>query len=209
MCARKLSLLFVAAFVLGVSPASSSARATCLSPSPERAPWFGGGSAERWTPERAHVFLAGGYAAAATKSLVNAWWLDGWTATAGVELPVSRSWALVPRLHLSNTSGENSGDVLWARLAVDGRLSSTRGGLLSYQEAGIGMGVLDYRVTVSDADFDPRYERRSAGTPFFQVVAGLRGDPEQAPAFITEVIVVFGLGAERPGGFELVAGVEF
>ena len=172
---------------------------------PGRMP-FPFGSPEPFTIERVHTFLAGGISLLTSESLINAWLLAGWTLTGGVEVPVSSSWTLVPRLHLSGASGENSGAMHWVRLALDGRISS-RGG--SYEEAGFGLGLLDAPVSVTDATYMSHLESRWSGTPFFQIIAGLRGNPEDAPAFMTEVIGVFALGAERPSGLELLAGIEF
>ena len=97
------------------------------------------------------MYLAGGYALISAESLVNAWMLAGWNATGGVELPVASSWTLVPRVHISGASAENTGSILWARIALDGRLSTTRGGVITYYEAGPGFGVIDSPVSVTDA----------------------------------------------------------
>ena len=218
MFARQRFASVAGAFVLGQMLAASPARATRSWTDPDAprarsivAParaWFGGGS-ERWAPERPHVFLAGGYALISTESLVNAWLLPGWNATGGVELPVGKSWTLVPRVHFSGANGDNTGNILWARLALDGRLSTSRGGVITYYEAGPGFGVIDSPVSVTGADFSSHSEQRTSGTPFLQIVSGLRGDPDQAPAFMTELIFVLGLGAERPGTLEWVVGIEF
>lgn len=71
------------------------------------------------------------------------------------------------------------------------------------------MSVLDGPVSVTNPDFTSHLEQRWSGAPFFQAIGGLRGDPDQGPAFMIEFTGAFGLGVERPVALELVAGVEF
>lgn len=193
----------------GASPSPNQEAPIARTVSGPRNAWFGGGSSERWVPERRHFFLAAGYAVVTSYSLVNAFWLDGWSATAGGEFPIGQSWTLVPRFHLSSASGQYTGDIVWARLALDGRLSSSRGGLLSYHEAGLGMGVVSSPVSETDASFNSHLRQVASGTPFLQIVTGLRGNPDEVPAFMIELVIALGLGSERPGAFELAAGIEF
>lgn len=219
MASSKLSPFLAGALVLILSAASSPVRANDGSPYPEEPSQrtlhgpavsrpSGGGGSESWVPQSTHFFLAGGFGdVGVTLPLGLA--LGGWSVTAGLELPVARTWSLVPRLHASNTSGQSDGNVLWARLALDGRISSQSGGIITYREAGLGFGLLDTPIRVMDAGFESHLERRTFGQSFFQIITGLKGDPDLAPAFMIEVVLALGQGAEQPIGLELVAGIEF
>ena len=156
--------------------------------------------------EHAHGFIAGGFSLMTTSSLTNAFLLGGWNLTGGMEFPVRRSWALVPRAHIGGATGTNTGSIHLTRVALDGRIA-TRGG--SYEEAGLGIGLLDSPVSVTDSLFQSHEEQRWHGAPFVQLVAGVRGNPELAKVFMVELITSLGFGAERPGTLEIAAGVEF
>jgi len=164
---------------------------------------------QAWTPDRTRFFIGGGTGILSSKSLVNAWLLRSWNLTAGCELAGDHTWTLIPRLHLSGASGSNTGSILWARLALDGRVTRRGGGLRTYQEGGIGISVLDSPVSVTDASFQAHEEQRTSGAPFVQLVSGFGGTPGGAVVYQFELILVLGAGAERPSGIEVVAGLAF
>lgn len=196
--------LFLAASSGVATPAAAAA------PRVSRAIWapsgFFGGNSESFTVSRPHGFLAAGIAFPSSR---DTWILGGWTISGGAEAPVGSSWSLVPRLHASGASSEGSGTVNWLRLTLDGRLSQRRGGTISYQEAGLGMGVIDAPTTSFAPGRAPRNAQRTSGTPCFQLVGGLRADPDMAPAFQVETILAIGLGLERPSSLEVLVGLAF
>jgi hypothetical protein len=207
-----IPLAFALLIPLTVAPAAPAPAADEIraAPAPSRTIWpsprrsFGGEPVYEIT--RTHPFVAGGLGLMTSESLTNAWMLAGWNVTAGVEIPVRRSWSLVPRAHLGGATGTNTGSIHFARIAVDGRVP-TRGG--AYSEAGLGIGVLDSPVSVTDSLYQSHEEQRWSGVPFAQLVAGLRGNPEDGPAFMTELTAVLGLGAERPAELAVAVGVQF
>jgi hypothetical protein len=185
-------------------------RAQAAEPPPSRSVFARGGflsePAEPYLVDRGHFFGAAGLALPSTEST---WLTSGWTITGGAELPVRSGWSFVARAHATGASTETSGTVNWFRLMLDGRISQRRGGVISYLEAGLGGGLLDSPVSRAIANLEPRVSQRTSGVPCFQLVGGLRGDPDVAPAFQIEVVVALGLGAEHPSSLELLAGIAF
>jgi hypothetical protein len=167
---------------------------------------FGGGGSEPYTVDRRHTFYEGGVA---LPSSATALFAGGWTVSAGLELPVTAKWSMLPRLHVTGARVEPSGSLDLLRLGLDGRWSSRSGGLIRYQEAGLGMGLADVPVTVAGPNASTHSEQRSSGFPFLQLVGGLRGDPDLAPAFQVEIILGAGLGVERPTTLEALIGIAF
>jgi hypothetical protein len=202
-----LSLTLLHATTLFAAPvAVTPAAAARVSPSFGSAGGLFGGNYESYTPSRPRGFFEAGIGLPSSTGI---WLSQGWTLSAGAELPVASSWSLVPRVHGTGASTEAEGTLNWFRFALDGRLSQRRGRMISYQEAGIGIGILDAPVVSTLPDGSRHLEQRSSGSPSFQLVGGASSDPELGPAFHIEFVWATGLGVERPGSLELLVGLGF